>query len=208
MSGNIRWHFFGKLCLYGYICRRFLWFFYIVFISGEVQEWLNWLPWKGSVLARVPWVRIPPSPLNIFHLRFKRYRGFSHRDSRVAIDYPEESHPLRSLKLLFNFFALPWVLPMGLQRCYCIRGGIPPSPLNKIYLRFNKYRGFSQWDSRVAIEYPEESHPLRSIKFLYNFLELPWVLPLVRRTPLEDSRVAIEYPKEFHHHRSILPFSS
>ena len=31
---------------------------------GEVQEWLNWLPWKGSVLARVPWVRIPPSPHN------------------------------------------------------------------------------------------------------------------------------------------------
>ena len=30
--------------------------------SGEVQEWLNWLPWKGSVSARVPWVRIPPSP--------------------------------------------------------------------------------------------------------------------------------------------------
>jgi hypothetical protein len=29
---------------------------------GEVQEWLNWLPWKGSVLARVPWVRIPLSP--------------------------------------------------------------------------------------------------------------------------------------------------
>ena len=27
-----------------------------------MQEWLNWLPWKGSVLARVPWVRIPLSP--------------------------------------------------------------------------------------------------------------------------------------------------
>ncbi len=27
-----------------------------------MQEWLNWLPWKGSVSARVPWVRIPLSP--------------------------------------------------------------------------------------------------------------------------------------------------
>ena len=30
--------------------------------SGEMQEWLNWLPWKGSVSVRVPWVRIPLSP--------------------------------------------------------------------------------------------------------------------------------------------------
>ena len=30
--------------------------------SGEVPEWLNGLPWKGSVLARVPRVRIPLSP--------------------------------------------------------------------------------------------------------------------------------------------------
>ncbi len=35
---------------------------YLMTKFGEVQEWLNWLPWKGSVLARVPWVRIPPSP--------------------------------------------------------------------------------------------------------------------------------------------------
>ncbi len=34
----------------------------IAISSGEVQEWLNWLPWKGSVPVRVPWVRIPPSP--------------------------------------------------------------------------------------------------------------------------------------------------
>ncbi len=29
---------------------------------GEVQEWLNWLLSKSSEPARVPWVRIPPSP--------------------------------------------------------------------------------------------------------------------------------------------------
>ena len=37
---------------------------------GEVQEWLNWLPWKGSVFARVPWVRIPPSPQLFSNARF------------------------------------------------------------------------------------------------------------------------------------------
>ena len=29
---------------------------------GEVQERLNWPPWKGGILVRVSWVRIPPSP--------------------------------------------------------------------------------------------------------------------------------------------------
>ncbi len=29
---------------------------------GEVAEWSNALPWKGSVRLCVPWVRIPPSP--------------------------------------------------------------------------------------------------------------------------------------------------
>lgn len=31
-----------------------------------MQEWLNWLPWKGSEVVRLPRVRIPPSlPVNI-----------------------------------------------------------------------------------------------------------------------------------------------
>src|SRR5205807_9442484 len=29
---------------------------------GEVREWLNRLPWKGSSAERYSWVRIPPSP--------------------------------------------------------------------------------------------------------------------------------------------------
>lgn len=29
---------------------------------GNVQEWLIWLPWKGSGPARGPRVRIPPFP--------------------------------------------------------------------------------------------------------------------------------------------------
>ncbi len=29
---------------------------------GEVAEWSNALPWKGSVRETVPRVRIPPSP--------------------------------------------------------------------------------------------------------------------------------------------------
>ncbi len=32
-------------------------------VRGEVLEWLNRLPWKGSILARVSRVRIPLSPL-------------------------------------------------------------------------------------------------------------------------------------------------
>ena len=41
-------------------------------VPGEVQERLNWPPWKGGILARVSWVRIPPSPLAI---PAKRDRG-------------------------------------------------------------------------------------------------------------------------------------
>ena len=42
---------------------------------GEVQEWLNWHAWRACVRVTVPWVRIPPSPLECsfdahqFHLK-------------------------------------------------------------------------------------------------------------------------------------------
>jgi len=69
-------------------------------------------------------------------LRFKRYRGFSQWDSNVAIEYAEESHPLRSLKFLFNFFRTTVGSSIGqkdsfggLPRCYRIPGRISPSPL-------------------------------------------------------------------------------
>ena len=38
-----------------------------------MQERLNWLPWKGSVLARVPWVRIPLSPPLIIYFQSTMY---------------------------------------------------------------------------------------------------------------------------------------
>ena len=38
----------------------------VLFYSGEVLEWLKRLPWKGSIPARVSWVRIPPSPQNVW----------------------------------------------------------------------------------------------------------------------------------------------
>ncbi len=39
------------------------------YLFGKVQEWFNWHAWKACVLARVPWVRIPPFPLIFFTLR-------------------------------------------------------------------------------------------------------------------------------------------
>ena len=49
-----------------FICAGFIAVLYLcVPISGEVPEWSNGLDSKSSVLARVPWVRIPPSPLEL-----------------------------------------------------------------------------------------------------------------------------------------------
>ena len=36
----------------------------IFFFMGEMAEWSIALPWKGSVGATLPWVRIPLSPPN------------------------------------------------------------------------------------------------------------------------------------------------
>ena len=44
--------------------------------TREVSEWSKELPWKGSVLAMVPRVRIPSSLLNLsflFNVNFIRY---------------------------------------------------------------------------------------------------------------------------------------
>lgn len=50
-----------------------VWFISFGLARGGMQEWLNWLPWKGSRGASFSWVRIPlPPPAWLVENPFER----------------------------------------------------------------------------------------------------------------------------------------
>ena len=59
-----------------------LFVFFAISFLGEVLEWLKRLPWKGSIPARVSWVRIPPSPQNNFYVVYFTYILKGLKDSK------------------------------------------------------------------------------------------------------------------------------
>ena len=60
------------------------------FASGEVQERLNWPPWKGGIPATVSWVRIPPSPQNSLRPSLRQFVGECDRLSCSALSSHEK----------------------------------------------------------------------------------------------------------------------
>ena len=92
---------------------------YLIYLHtkfGEVQEWLNWLPWKGSVLARVPWVRIPLSPLHYsnyysMHIIFVLYnKKLYKRYIGSTKDIEKRLRELNLGKSKFTKSGIPWIL--------------------------------------------------------------------------------------------------